>query len=73
MQIAEAIGGLLARHGLMACRPNGLRVRLNEQHSIVRVGPWKNNYARLNIADVIAEDWWIEPLPAELTQEGEAA
>jgi len=71
--IAEAVGGLLARTGLQACRPTGLRVTLNKECSLIRVGPWKNNYARLTIADVIAEDWWVEPIPAGAQESDQAA
>jgi hypothetical protein len=73
MGIGEAIGGLLARSGLQACRPRGLKVTLNDQGSIMRVNGWKYSYARLTVADVIAEDWWIEPIPADLEQKHRAA
>lgn len=73
MGIAEAVGSLLAREGLVARRPNGLMVRVNEQCSLVKVGPWKNNYARLTVKDCIAEDWWIEPAPAATRSQDEAA
>lgn len=60
MDASTAIGSLLTRHDLVACRPTGLRIILNKAGYLVFDRDKVNDYARLQVGDLCAGDWYIE-------------
>lgn len=73
MDVSTAIGTLLTRHGLVACRPTGLKVVLNKAGYLMNAMSRSNDYARLQVGDCCAGDWTIEELDTLRPPNGEAA
>jgi len=73
MDASAAIGSLLTRHDLIACRPTGLRIVLNKAGYLVYDSGKGNDYARLQVGDLCAGDWYIEQRGQAGSQTGEAA
>ena len=65
-----AIGSLLTRYDLVACRPTGLRVVLNKADYLIYDKPGNQQYARLRVADLCAGDWYFEQRVPQQAEEG---
>lgn len=73
MDCAEAIGSLLTRYDLVACRPNGVRIILNKAGYLCRDRGKIHDYARIQVADICAGDWYVEQRAKGRTEREEAA
>lgn len=73
MDASAAVGSLLTRHDLVACRPTGLRVVLNKAGYLIYDNHRPNDYARLQVGDLCAGDWYIEQKQPAHSPTGEAA
>lgn len=73
LDVSAAVGSLLTRAGLVACRPTGLKVVLNKSGYLINAFSRNNDYARLQVGDLCAGDWTVEELEAHRPSNGEAA
>jgi len=73
MDIGEAVGSLLTRHDLVACRPTGLRIVLNKAGYLCFDSGKVNDYVRLQVGDVCAGDWYMLQKAQASANGGEAA
>ena len=73
MDAAQAIGSLLTRYDLVACRPTGLRVILSKSGYLIYEGKRNDNYVRLQVGDLCAGDWYVEQLDRNRAHNHEAA
>ncbi len=73
MGVSEAIGSLLTRYDLVACRPTGLRIVLNPAGYLIFDTNKRNDYARLQVGDLCAGDWYIEQRAKGRTERAQAA
>jgi hypothetical protein len=73
MDAAAAIGSLLTRYDLVACRPTGLPIILNKAGYLIFDTNRVNDYARLQVGDLCAGDWYVEQRAKGRTESGEAA
>jgi hypothetical protein len=73
MDAAQAIGSLLTRYDLVACRPTGLRVVLSKSGYLIYEGKRNDNYVRLQVGDLCAGDWFVEQLERGRTERDQAA
>lgn len=73
MDVSAAIGSLLTRHDLVACRPTGLRIVLNKAGYLIFDTKRLNDYARLQVGDLCAGDWYVEQRDRNRAHSEEAA
>ena len=73
MDASAAIGTLLTRHDLVACRPTGLRVILNKAGYLIFDTKRLNDYARLQVGDLCAGDWYVDQRERGRTEKSETA
>lgn len=73
MTLHECVAGLMVRHGMMGKRPNGFAIALTKSTYVREVVEGRQYSARFRAADVLAEDWQIYPLPAELQESSESS
>lgn len=73
MDAPQAIGTLLTRHDLVACRPTGLRVVLSRSGYLIYDAKRNDGYVRLQVGDLCAGDWYIEQREKGRTEGSEAA